>query len=77
MFDHITSSQLGVGRRKTHFQTLMTRRDRELRELAEWADTYGVTAKHELLDALYAAALDFEDLNDLNAARQEAPQESV
>ncbi len=55
----------------------MTRRDRELRELAEWADTYGVTAKHELLDALYAAALDFEDLNDLNAARQEAPQESV
>lgn len=53
----------------------MTRRDRELREIAEWADTYGVTSRHELLDALYAADYDFEDLDDLDAARQDAPQE--
>ena len=47
----------------------MTRRDREIAELAEWAATYDVRERGDLLMALDSARIEPEDVDDLECER--------
>lgn len=42
----------------------MTRRDREILEIADWAERYSASER-DVLDALYAADCDGDDLDDV------------